>query len=493
MAESTPFSPSTRGPMTYQADDNTYYGASVVYIESTWDGETYTGSGVLVGRNDVLTASHVLYDQNRGGTPDTVRIYPSYNPDSSDNVFFTDGYFEYFPDFDPDGDGLLPPGDFNASTFAGSEYDMALISLYEPIGDTYGWFGMDLDFAGGSVGVLGFPAVYGRRLMYDGGTVTPSWVDGVYYIEDDLEVNGGNSGGPVYYDYGDGPFVIGVVSTGIAATSVGAHSYWLLDAMAENDSLLTDGINTPPDAGYDSITAAWASQIKLDVLANDRDADGDPLSVISVTQPTDGGTVWIGADGNVYLSPDSGFSGHLSFIYTISDNAGGTDQASVGVTVTAAIEEPPGGGGTGGVYNVYRFYNTETGVHFYTASETEAQNVRNTLPQFSFEGNAFDSNATSETGGAVHRFFNTSTGTHFYTISEAERKNIVDALPIFDYEGIAYYAHTEGGDSRVALHRFFNTQTGTHFYTASDAERQDVEDTLSAFHYEGIAYYVDVA
>lgn len=474
--------------MTYQADDNTYYGTSVVYIESTWNGTTYTGSGVLVGRNDILTASHVLYDQNLGGTPDTVRVYPSYNPASSDNVYFSGGYFEYFPNFDPDGDGLLPPGDFNATTFAGSEYDMALISLPDPIGDTYGWFGMDTDFAGGSVGVLGFPAVYGRRLMYDDGTVTRSSVDGVFYIENDLEVNGGNSGGPVYYDYGDGPFVIGVVSTGIAATSVGAHAYWLLDAMTENDSLLTDGVNTAPDAGYDSITVAWESLIKLDVLANDRDVDGDTLSVTSVTQPSSGGRVWVGADGNVYLSPNTGFSGDLSFTYTVSDNAGGTDQASVGVTVTP---EQTTGDGTSAVY---RFYNTAAGGHFFTASTDERDLVIQSLPTFNYEGigfNAYDAAQVGTNGlDAVYRFYNPISQGHFFTASEAERDNVLANLTTYRYEGIAFAGHAEDVSGGDAVYRFYNTTNGGHFFTTNEQERDIVINTLDQYTYEGVGFWV---
>ncbi|GGK35849.1 DUF4214 domain-containing protein [Salinarimonas ramus] len=224
---------------TFQADDDIYPGTTIVFIEAWWGSAYATGSGVLVGRNDIVTASHVIYSQSLGGTPDYIRVYPSYNPSSFDNLYYDDLTYQFFPDFDPDGDGRLFPGDFRRGTLAESELDLALISLRDPLGDQFGWMGIDWGFTGGNVGVLGHPGVYGVRLMYDGGSVSRSSVDGVYYIGRDLEVNPGNSGGPIYYDYGDGPYAVGVVSTGAAATALGAHRYWLEEAMTFNDRLLT--------------------------------------------------------------------------------------------------------------------------------------------------------------------------------------------------------------------------------------------------------------
>jgi hypothetical protein len=101
--------------------------------------------------------------------------------------------------------------------------------------------GIDWGFAGGSVGVLGHPSLYGRNMMYDDGTVIASQLDAIYVIQPDLEVNPGNSGGPVYYDYGRGPYVVGLVSTRLSAVDVGGHQYWLQDAMVANDVFLASG------------------------------------------------------------------------------------------------------------------------------------------------------------------------------------------------------------------------------------------------------------
>ena len=39
----------------------------------------------------------------------------------------------------------------------------------------------------------------------------------------------------------------------------------------------------------------------------------------------------------------------------------------------------------------------------------------------------------------VYRFFNTQTGTHFYTAAEAEKDSIIANLPTFNFEGTAYW------------------------------------------------------
>lgn len=141
---------------------------------------------------------------------------------------------------------------------------------------------------------------------------------------------------------------------------------------------------------------------------------------------------------------------------------------------------------------VYRFFNQETGAHFYTASTAERDRVINELDQFDFEGPSFgfapDGDPAAE---PVFRFFNSETGVHFYTISEQERDFILSTLTRFQFEGEAYAAYEEPADGTIPLYRFFNTATGAHFYTPSEAERATVIDTLPQFEPEGIAYFVN--
>ncbi|QDG78562.1 hypothetical protein [Labrenzia sp. PHM005] len=141
---------------------------------------------------------------------------------------------------------------------------------------------------------------------------------------------------------------------------------------------------------------------------------------------------------------------------------------------------------------VFRFFNTVTGTHFFTSSETERDSILSTLPHMTFEGAAFGSNATASDGVAVYRLLNTATGSHFYTANFQEWFDLVHSNPAFNDEGISYYAYTSASDSNTPLYRFYNTQTGTHVFTASDAERDNIISTLPQFNYEGVAYYVDL-
>ena len=74
--------------MSYEVNDDIYPASAVIYILPRW-GNTYaSGTGFLVGKNDVLTAAHVIYDGAQGGVADEIRVYPSYDPDDRNNAYF---------------------------------------------------------------------------------------------------------------------------------------------------------------------------------------------------------------------------------------------------------------------------------------------------------------------------------------------------------------------------------------------------------------------
>ncbi len=147
---------------------------------------------------------------------------------------------------------------------------------------------------------------------------------------------------------------------------------------------------------------------------------------------------------------------------------------------------------SGLVQAVHRLYNRGTGAHFYTRSTSERDNILATMPQFSYDGIAFQAAASFSPGlSPVYRFYNTRTGVHFYTIDEAERANIQATLPHFQLDGVAYHASQVAGQGLVPLHRFYVPARGFHFYTASEAERNTIQSTLSGtYRYEGIGYHV---
>jgi len=75
-------------------------------------------------------------------------------------------------------------------------------------------------------------------------------------------------------------------------------------------------------------------------LANDRDPDGDPVTVDRIGQPRHG-TARAGPDGTiVYASSRDRGSGTDAFGYTIRDGRGGTAAATVTIRVVAAEDLP---------------------------------------------------------------------------------------------------------------------------------------------------------
>ena len=93
---------------------------------------------------------------------------------------------------------------------------------------------------------------------------------------------------------------------------------------------IDSSVNDAPDAADDTVMA-MVQPVVIDVLANDFDFEGDPLSVSSVI-PGANGAVEINPDNAITYTPNVGFIGTDTFTYTISDGEL-TDTATVTVNV----------------------------------------------------------------------------------------------------------------------------------------------------------------
>ena len=113
-------------------------------------------------------------------------------------------------------------------------------------------------------------------------------------------------------------------------------------AEARFHELLNDSppANRAPVAEDDSAVTAAGKAVTIKVLDNDRDADGDTLTVSRVGT-ADHGTVKLNANGTVSYTPAAGFAGSDSFAYTVSDGNGGSDTATVTVKVGTASAPTP--------------------------------------------------------------------------------------------------------------------------------------------------------
>jgi large repetitive protein len=100
-------------------------------------------------------------------------------------------------------------------------------------------------------------------------------------------------------------------------------------------------VNDPPVARNDVFGMDEDTTARIPILANDTDADGDPLTVTAASSPN--GTVVINPDGTVSFTPNPNFTGPATITYTISDGRGGTSTATVTVNVRNTNELPVDG------------------------------------------------------------------------------------------------------------------------------------------------------
>ncbi|MCC0179418.1 hypothetical protein I4641_20870 [Waterburya agarophytonicola K14] len=205
------------------------------------------------------------------------------------------------------------------------------------------------------------------------------------------------------------------------------------------------------------------------------DENGEPLELLNA-DIFESGDLLYGTGG---FRPEPGVSPTLG-LFSISDEDNG---GVVG-------QQPDNGSDDITGTTVYRFFNNNSGVHFYTANETERDVVLE-LDNFNFEGASYSS--VDPLSGQpepvpVYRFLNQDTGVHLYTVSDIER-DAVQELDNFNFEGEAFFAYESEVDGSIPIYRFFNNTSGAHFYTPSAEERDSVETNLPEFALEGIAYY----
>ncbi|MFG1422255.1 Ig-like domain-containing protein [Roseixanthobacter liquoris] len=121
-------------------------------------------------------------------------------------------------------------------------------------------------------------------------------------------------------------------------------------------------VNEAPVAGDDTLSVTEDVVSTINVLGNDKDADGDPLRVVAIdnkplvavvgstgvvsTAPVEvaDGSVTLNGNGTLFFTPKANFNGATSFSYTVSDGQGGTDTATVHLNVAAVNDAPVAAG-----------------------------------------------------------------------------------------------------------------------------------------------------
>jgi uncharacterized delta-60 repeat protein len=98
--------------------------------------------------------------------------------------------------------------------------------------------------------------------------------------------------------------------------------------------------NDPPVAADDSATTNEDTIVGINVLANDSDPNGDPLTPVVYTQPAHGTAAYSANDGRIYYTPAANFNGTDSFTYRAYDGRAYSAPATVTVTVNP-VNDPP--------------------------------------------------------------------------------------------------------------------------------------------------------
>jgi len=145
-------------------------------------------------------------------------------------------------------------------------------------------------------------------------------------------------------------------------TATETFTYTVSDGAGGEDAatvtVTIKGENSAPEAAADTacVSEDDAGFVALDnLLSNDSDPEGDPLTVVDVSTGTVSSTTTIGAGGmvsvtafgHIEFNPDGAYeslgvgeTATESFTYTVSDGEGNTDSASVTITIKGENDDP---------------------------------------------------------------------------------------------------------------------------------------------------------
>jgi len=98
-------------------------------------------------------------------------------------------------------------------------------------------------------------------------------------------------------------------------------------------------LNDDPVAVDDIASSGANHAFTVSVLANDYDVDGDAISITAYSQGLHGSTSLDAGDTTITYTPQNGFFGADSFTYDVSDGNGGSDHATVYITITTLFTE----------------------------------------------------------------------------------------------------------------------------------------------------------
>ncbi|WP_456286945.1 D-alanyl-D-alanine carboxypeptidase family protein [Microbacterium sp. JZ70] len=144
---------------------------------------------------------------------------------------------------------------------------------------------------------------------------------------------------------------------------------------------------------------------------------------------------------------------------------------------------------------IYRFWSQGyENAHFYTLDHAEAQGLHSKDGNWTYEGTDFRvwplaSGSCPAGTSPVHRFWSSAYTSHFYTMNAAEADEVRRTDRNWTYEGVRFCAAAQQTEGTVAVHRFWSPGFEKHFYTANADEAQKLRSSDRNWTYEGVAMY----
>ena len=200
------------------------------------DGTSARGTASIVGENDILTATHVVYSPDNGGWADSYEFYFGADYNDTTDTFEDYGYHYTPTQWLVNGwpDSAFTDSDNSTMIYSEVEYDIAVIGVNDSIGIQLGHLGLAAGYNSGSIlaNAVGYPVGATGMLEQFVEVEKNSFYD--LYNSSDKVFDSGSSGGPLLIDNN----IIGVKSTGYSWADVGGVWEKLMDSMDDNNYLI---------------------------------------------------------------------------------------------------------------------------------------------------------------------------------------------------------------------------------------------------------------
>jgi VCBS repeat-containing protein len=285
---------------------------------------------VNAGTSLTVDAPGVL-ENDTGGAPLAAAL--ASGPSHGTLTLNADGSFTYAPD-----SGFLGTDSFTYSASDGTMTgNVATVTIavgnpdpnHIPVAKDDGYVGT----AGTTLSVSASEGVLANDSDDDGDPLTAALVSGAAHGTVTLNPDGSFDYQPEAGFSGDDAFTY-QASDGLGLSELATVSIVVNPAANQRPVAVNDHFTTTVDQPLSVSTPG--------LLGNDSDPDGDPLTAVLFSGPTNG-TVTMNPDGSFVYTPNAGFQGRDSFIYRTFDGQVYSALAAATIYVNAA---PPASGGS---------------------------------------------------------------------------------------------------------------------------------------------------